>query len=155
MITVDVEIPCLSWREALPEVEALIEEAARAIDAAGEAAVLLTDDDQVRELNTRFRGKNSPTNVLSFPVRPNPMGLLGDVALAYGVCEREARAQGKPLADHLRHLVVHGLLHLLGYDHEDDADGDVMESLERSILGRLGVPDPYRETVDDRLSAEP
>jgi len=155
MITVDVEIPCLSWREALPEVEALIEEAARAIDAAGEAAVLLTDDDQVRELNTRFRGKNSPTNVLSFPVSPNPMGLLGDVALAYGVCEREARAQGKPLADHLRHLVVHGLLHLLGYDHEDDADGDVMESLERSILGRLGVPDPYRETVDDRLSAEP
>jgi probable rRNA maturation factor len=155
MITVDVAMTCLAWREAVPEVEALIQGAAGAINAEGEAAVLLTDNDHVRELNSRFRGKNSPTNVLSFPAGPNPMGLLGDVALAYGVCEGEARAQGKPLADHLRHLVVHGLLHLLGYDHEDDADGDVMEALERSILGRLGVPDPYRETVHDRLSAEP
>jgi len=108
----------------------------------------------VRDLNARFRGKDSPTNVLSFPAGPNPMGHLGDVALAFGVCESEARAQGKPLADHLRHLVVHGLLHLLGYDHEDEAEGDVMEALERSILSRMGVPDPYGETVHDRLSVQ-
>jgi probable rRNA maturation factor len=124
------------------------------VDAEGEAAVLLTDDAEVQGLNARFRGKDSPTNVLSFPAGPNPMGHLGDVALAFGVCESEARAQGKPLADHLRHLVVHGLLHLLGYDHEDEAEGDVMEALERSILSRMGVPDPYGETVHDRLSAQ-
>jgi probable rRNA maturation factor len=154
MITADVAITSPAWREALPNAEALIQAAADAVDAEGEAAVLLTDDAEVQDLNARFRGKDSPTNVLSFPAGPNPMGHLGDVALAFGVCESEARAQGKPLADHLRHLVVHGLLHLLGYDHEDEAEGDVMEALERSILSRMGVPDPYGETVHDRLSVQ-
>jgi probable rRNA maturation factor len=153
MITADVAITSPAWREALPNAEALIQAAADAVDAEGEAAVLLTDDAEVQDLNARFRGKDS-TNVLSFPAGPNPMGHLGDVALAFGVCESEARAQGKPLADHLRHMVVHGLLHLLGYDHEDEAEGDVMEALERSILSRMGVPDPYGETVHDRLSVQ-
>jgi probable rRNA maturation factor len=143
VIDVDVTIASSAWREALPDAETLVREAARATDGVGEAAVLLGDDAFVRDLNARFRGKDLPTNVLSFPAGPNPLGHLGDVALAFGVCESEARAQGKPLADHLRHLVVHGLLHLLGYDHEDEAEGDVMEALERSILGGMGVPDPY------------
>jgi len=143
VIAVDVTIASPAWREALPDAETLVLEAARATDGVGAAAVLLGDDAFVRDLNARFRGKDSPTNVLSFPAGPNALGHLGDVALAFGVCESEARAQGKPFADHLRHLVVHGLLHLLGYDHEDEAEGDVMEALERSILGGIGVPDPY------------
>jgi probable rRNA maturation factor len=71
------------------------------------------------------------------------VGHLGDVALAYETCAREAAAQGKPLADHLRHLVVHGVLHLLGLDHEAEADAEAMEARERAVLARLGVPDPY------------
>jgi probable rRNA maturation factor len=158
MIAVEVMIASQAWREAIPEAEALVRQAAGATDGVGEATVLLSDDACVRDLNARFRGKDSPTNVLSFPAGPNPLGHLGDLALAFGVCESEARAQGKPLADHLRHLVVHGLLHLLGYDHEVEAEGDVMEALERSILGEMGVPDPYRpepprDAGPNRLSA--
>ena len=105
--------------------------------------ILLADDETVRDLNARFRGKDYATNVLSFPAPPNPENHLGDVALAYGVCAREAAEQGKPLAHHLQHLVAHGVLHLLGYDHEADPDADVMEGLEREILAGLGVADPY------------
>jgi probable rRNA maturation factor len=159
MITAEVAIASPAWREALPNAEALIQDTAGAVDAEGEAAVLLTDDAEIRDLNARFRGKDTATNVLSFPAGPNHWGRLGDVALAYGVCEREARDQGKPLADHLRHLVVHGLLHLLGYDHEDEGEGDEMEALERLILSRMGVPDPYGPEFSsgarhDRLSAQ-
>jgi len=164
---IDVEIEDEAWSSALPDVEALVERAAQAaidIPARGDpertAAILLTDDDAVADLNSRFRGKPTSTNVLSFPAATTAYPHLGDVALAYGVCESEARAQGKPLADHLRHLVVHGLLHLLGYDHEDEAEGDVMEALERSILSQMGVPDPYDPAFSggaghDRLSTEP
>jgi probable rRNA maturation factor len=81
--------------------------------------------------------------VLSFPAPPNPEGHLGDVALAYGVCAQEAQAQGKTLAQHLSHLTVHGVLHLLGYDHQGDDEAESMEALERTILDGLGVPDPY------------
>lgn len=83
--------------------------------------------------------------MLSFPAPPNPEGLLGDVALAFGVCAAEAKAQGKPLADHLQHLVAHGVLHLVGYDHQDEAEAEAMEALERRILDSLGVADPYAE----------
>jgi probable rRNA maturation factor len=105
--------------------------------------VLLTDDASVQELNSQFRRKDSATNVLSFPAPPNPEDHLGDVALAYGVCAREAAEQGKPLGDHLQHLTVHGVLHLLGYDHIGDDEAEAMEGLERAVLAGLGVPDPY------------
>ena len=97
----------------------------------------------VRQLNARFRGKDGATNVLSFPA-PASAGLhLGDIALAHGVCAREAVEQGKTLAAHLSHLVVHAVLHLLGYDHEAEAEAEVMEARERRLLAGLGVADPY------------
>ena len=106
-----------------------------------ELSVMLTDDAAIRALNAQWRHKDEPTNVLSFPSPGN--GMLGDIVIAYETTAREAEAEHKPLAHHLSHLAVHGFLHLLGYDHESDADADVMEQLERDILARLGVPDPY------------
>ncbi len=143
---IDIEIEDERWTAALPDAEALVREAAEAALAGerrGGVTVLLTDDETVRELNGRFRGRDAPTNVLSFPAPANPEHFLGDVALAYGVCAREADEQGKRLAHHLKHLVAHGVLHLVGYDHETDAEAEAMEALEREILSGLGVPDPY------------
>jgi probable rRNA maturation factor len=112
--------------------------------AVGEGVtLLLTDDETVRELNARFRQQDKPTNVLSFPAPPNPERHLGDIALAYGVCAREADEQGKDFGHHLQHLAVHGVLHLLGYDHMGDDEAEAMEGLERAVLAGLGVPDPY------------
>jgi probable rRNA maturation factor len=112
-----------------------------------ELAVMLTDDAAVRALNKQWRGLDNPTNVLSFPAPPSLRGdapaHLGDIAIAYETTAREAAGEGKPLAHHLSHLAVHGFLHLLGYDHESDADAETMERLERAILSRLGIPDPY------------
>lgn len=108
----------------------------------GTLTLLLADDERLRELNRDFRGKNKPTNVLSFPATED--GYLGDVALAYGVTAREAREAGKTIAGHATHLVVHGVLHLLGYDHEKLRDAKVMEPLEVQILAKLGISDPYR-----------
>jgi probable rRNA maturation factor len=109
--------------------------------------VVFTDDARVRVLNARYRGKDSSTNVLSFPApaaikgRLGPM--LGDVVLAAETVAREAVEQGLALDAHLTHLLVHGFLHLAGYDHEDEAEATVMETLETAILGRLGIADPY------------
>ncbi|MCE3289269.1 MAG: ybeY [Caulobacter sp.] len=105
--------------------------------------VLLTSDAAVAALNQQFRHKPGPTNVLSFPAPANPENLLGDIALAYGVCASEAAEQGKTLADHLSHLTVHGVLHLAGYDHQTDDEAEAMENLERRVLAALGVSDPY------------
>ncbi len=133
-----------AWLADLPDAETLAASAAEAaLDRPGELTVLLTDDLTVQDLNARFRGKDAPTNVLSFPAAPSAAPHLGDIALAHGVCAREAAAQGKPLAHHLQHLVVHGVLHLLGSDHLDDAEAEAMEMRERAILAMLGVPDPY------------
>jgi len=149
---IEVEVEADDWAAALPEAERVVSIAGQAAldqiaptDDGSEpvAVVLLTGDDEVAELNERFRSKAGPTNVLSFPAPANPEGLIGDVALAYGVCAREAAEQGKTLQQHLQHLVVHGVLHLLGYDHETDGEAEAMEALERSILESLGVPDPY------------
>ena len=145
---IDVEIEEPAWTAALPDATALMRRAARAtLDSEGASdegvTLLLTDDATVRKLNARFRQQDKPTNVLSFPAPHNPEHFLGDVALAYGVCVREAAEQGKPLAHHLQHLVAHGVLHLLGYDHEDDDEAEAMEGLERVVLAGLGVPDPY------------
>ena len=144
---IDIEVEDDAWTSALPDAEDLVRQAAEAAfareDAAGGVTFLLTDDESVRELNSQFRGKDTATNVLSFPAPPNPEDHLGDVALAYGVCAREAVEQGKPLRHHLQHLTIHGVLHLLGYDHIGDDEAEVMEDLERAVLAGLGVPDPY------------
>jgi probable rRNA maturation factor len=140
---IEVEIDDEAWA-AVPDVENLVHQAAMAaLDQPGLITVTLTDDDTVADLNQRFRGKAGPTNVLSFPAAETARPFLGDVILAYRVCAREAGEQAKPLDDHLRHLVVHGVLHLLGYDHLDDAEAETMEARERTLLAKLGVPDPY------------
>ena len=145
---IDIEIEDAGWTAALPDAEALVRAAAEAVllseGADGEGVtLLLTDDGSVQALNARFRHKDAPTNVLSFPAPPNPEKHLGDVALALGVCTREAAQQGKPLAHHLQHLTAHGVLHLLGYDHMSEDEAEAMEGLERVILAGLGIPDPY------------
>ena len=142
---IEVEVEADAWTSALPDAETV---AARAAEAAlgtvsGDVVVLLSDDAAVRALNARFRDKDRPTNVLSFPAPENAFPHLGDIVLAHGVCAEEARTQGKTLADHLSHLVVHGVLHLLGRDHEDDAEAEEMEAEEREILAQIGVADPY------------
>jgi probable rRNA maturation factor len=143
-VLIEVEIDDPAWTAALPDAQDLAIAAGEAtLDRPGEVAVLLTGDETLRDLNNRFRGKDRPTNVLSFPAPANPEGHLGDIALAYGVCATEAEAQGKTLAAHLQHLVAHGVLHLVGFDHETDAEAEVMEARERVILAALGVSDPY------------
>jgi probable rRNA maturation factor len=140
---IDIEIADPAWTTALPNLEALALEAAEATTADGGVAILFTDDAVVAELNQRFRDKAGPTNVLSFPAPANPEAHLGDIALAFGVCAREAAEQGKSLADHVQHLVAHGVLHLVGWDHQTETEAEAMEALERQILAGLGVPDPY------------
>jgi probable rRNA maturation factor len=109
--------------------------------------VLLTDDAAIRRLNASWRGIDKPTNVLSFPAAPQFEGAdttsLGDIAIAYETTAREAQDERKPFGHHLSHLAVHGFLHLIGYDHESDEQAVTMEKLERDILQRIGVPDPY------------
>ncbi|MEM8731795.1 MAG: rRNA maturation RNase YbeY [Pseudomonadota bacterium] len=134
----------------------------RCLDVAQEAEIslLACDDTRIAALNADFRGKPAPTNVLSWPAealapdqpgarppppRPDPDGALclGDIAIAWETCHREALDANKPLADHVSHLIVHGVLHLLGFDHVDDADAAQMEALEIEILAGLGKPNPY------------
>ena len=110
-------------------------------ESAPKVTVLLTDDVRVRTLNREFRGKDKPTNVLSFPGAEPPY--LGDIAIAYQTVVKEARAQAKSFAAHAAHLTVHGILHLLDYDHEGDAAAKIMETLEIQILAKLGMSDPY------------
>ena len=108
--------------------------------------IVLFDESGARALNHQYRGKNYATNVLSWPYEPAPRektGLLGDLVICPAVVAREAAEQGKPLRDHYAHLTVHGVLHLVGYDHETPREADRMERLERRILAELGVPDPY------------
>jgi len=147
--SIDVIVESALW-DALPQAEQTIRNAlAQALAALNgrtdaELAVLLTDDAAVRRLNATWRGLDKPTNVLSFPAAETPDSRhLGDIAIAFETTAREAKDEGKPLAHHLAHLAVHGLLHLVGYDHESDAEAETMEQLERDILARLNVPDPY------------
>ena len=150
---IDVEIEDPAWTTALPDTARIAVRAAEAAlgpDGAktpGDVAVLLTGDDAIAELNANFRDKPGPTNVLSFPAAPSARPHLGDVALAYGVCAREAAEQGKSLENHLMHLVAHGVLHLVGYDHETDAEAETMEALERQLMQGLGAPDPYEPAL--------
>jgi probable rRNA maturation factor len=114
---------------------------ARGGDTKGALTILLSNDKKLHALNVSFRGKDKATNVLSFPARRNDY--LGDIAIAYGVTAREAREQKKLFADHATHLVVHGVLHLLGYDHETARAARIMEPLESKILSELKIADPY------------
>lgn len=150
---IDILIEAEGWKD-LPGVEAIAEAAAAATlkseKNTGDVTILLTDDAEMRRLNASFRGKDKPTNVLSFPAIPPPPGMkgaeslfLGDLALGYETCAVEASAEGKLLRDHLSHLVVHGLLHLMGYDHETEVEAERMEGRERAILSTLGIADPY------------
>jgi len=153
MIDVEVEDP--AWITAVVDAVELTRQAAGAaaqMAQGGTIVVLLTNDAAVRDLNDRFRHQDHATNVLSFPAGGHGSGHLGDIALAFGVCDEEARAQGKPLANHLRHLVIHGVLHLLGYDHQRDDEAARMESIERDLLASMNIPDPYEQLahqVDD------
>lgn len=163
---IDIVSACAGWSRVCPGAEQLAAAAARLALARGMAAsglvprgpielvISLAGDTEQRRLNRDYRGLDQPTNVLAFPawepgteVPPEAPLLLGDVVLAFETVACEAEEQGKPVADHLRHLIVHGVLHLLGYDHRTEAETVAMESLERSILEGLGVPDPYRDTM--------
>lgn len=156
---IDVIVESTLW-EGLPEAEALAERAALAAVAASDVAIMdgaemslmLTDDAAIKELNRTWRDKDKPTNVLSWPAA-DPDDLAhsphcGDIAVAYETLAREAAEEGKSVGDHFSHLVVHGVLHLLGYDHETDDEADEMEQLETDVLSGLGVADPYRDDHD-------
>ncbi|MBN9577913.1 MAG: rRNA maturation RNase YbeY [Alphaproteobacteria bacterium] len=134
------------WRKAALPRGHIRRAAARALlnkpGRAGTVTILLTGDTALKDLNTRFRGKPKPTNVLSFPAAGGD-DYLGDIAIAYGVTATEAQAAQKPFAHHAAHLAIHGVLHLLGYDHETEADAAVMEPLEIAILAAMKIPDPY------------
>lgn len=163
-VTCDTTVLAEGWHDSLPQAENLVETAARAaLDALperlsaahdAEVSLVLADDAAVQALNRDYRGQDKPTNVLSFaameddgPALPGEPVALGDVVLALGTVLREAREQGKPAADHLRHLTVHGVLHLLGFDHETDGEAEEMEALEVRILAGLGLADPYRDSA--------
>ena len=111
----------------------------------GVVAILLTGDDAIANLNGKFRDKPAPTNVLAFPSASGADNHLGDIALASGVVRREADERGLAPADHLRHLIIHGFLHLQGYDHQEDNEAEIMEDIERRALARLGIGDPYAD----------
>ena len=162
-LAIECAVECDAWNKLgnLDEIVAqslqtALEESGDALPNGAEISLLFCDDARMTELNRQFRGQDKPTNVLSFP-GPDPLEsaqCLGDIAIAYDTVAREAVEQGKTLDQHCRHMIVHGFLHLLGYDHEDDEEAEFMEAMEIRILGLLGVEDPYRgherkETITD------
>lgn len=160
-VLLDIRVPSVLWR-GLPRARAIAretiaacaDEADGAIRDGAEVSLCLSDDAGIRALNARWRGLDKATNVLSFPAAPSngccrEPPLLGDIALAYETLEREAGELGVALADHYRHLVAHGFLHLIGYDHQTLREAERMEALEKRILARLGVADPYADSVID------
>ena len=162
-LAVDIAVEAEGWG-ALPDLEPLVRRAvAAALVEAGpdlegerELSVLLCEDAAIRRLNAQWRGQDKPTNVLSFPAAgsslPGAPLLLGDIAVAWETTRREADQEGKTLEAHLAHLLVHGVLHLLGHDHATDPQAEAMEGLERRILERLGIADPYAGSDPVRLA---
>jgi probable rRNA maturation factor len=158
-IEIDILVEAAGWDESIPDAHDIVSVAAQAalrdVDigrahthSATELSILLTNDEAIADLNREWRGRTGPTNVLSFPAETDARSadapvLLGDVAIALETLTAEAQDAGIAPEDHLRHLVVHGVLHLCGFDHENDADADLMEGREIVILEALGVPDPY------------
>jgi probable rRNA maturation factor len=155
-LSLDISAASSLWR-SLPRARTLARETLAACVAESglhardraEVSLLLTNDADMRALNARWRGHDTPTNVLSFPAagteRLSESAALGDIALAFETLAREAKATGVPLADHYRHLIAHGFLHLIGYDHQTDDEAERMEALETRILARLGVANPYAD----------
>lgn len=151
----DADWDALAHRAATAAVERTPHGSLLTSSAAIEVSIRLAADEEVRTLNRQYRGQDKPTNVLSFPmIQPDLLQtvtrgtddgevLLGDIVLAHGVCGREAAERGIALADHAAHLLVHGVLHLLGYDHGTDGQAETMEAIERDALAGLGLPDPY------------
>jgi probable rRNA maturation factor len=153
-LCIETSVEYAGW-SALDRLDALVAESLQsALEESGdelvdgvEVSLLFCDDARIQELNRDFRGQDKPTNVLSFP-SPDPLETaccIGDIAVAYETVAREAQEQGKTLEQHSRHMIVHGFLHLLGYDHEDEAEAEAMEAMEIRILRRLGVDNPYRD----------
>lgn len=158
-LRIAISIRSAAWNRGGFQPRALCRRAANAafataaLPVAAEVSIVLADDDFIRTLNREFRGRDRATNVLSFPaldsestgLMPEQPALLGDIVVAYETMAAEAEAEGRDLADHLSHLIVHGMLHLLGHDHETDEQASAMESLEVQVLARLGIANPYRE----------
>ena len=152
-VDIDISVEAGNW----PDEASLTRLVDRAVGAAftetgvtgrSELSVVFSDDAHIRMLNAEWRGKDKPTNVLSFPAFPFVQGgplppMLGDIVLAAETVSREAALEDKPVQNHITHLVIHGLLHLLGHDHETDAEAEEMEAIERAALARLAIPDPY------------
>jgi probable rRNA maturation factor len=149
-VTIDISVAAAPWKK-LVDAESIVRRAVETVldDAGvseGEVGIVLCQDTRMQELNRTWRGKDKPTNVLSFPASAPGGGAsrhFGDIVLAYETLTREAEIEGKSPEAHLGHLAVHGMLHLLGFDHENDSDANKMENRERKILARLGIPDPY------------
>jgi len=144
-LEVDILANSSLWRGHEELLSKALAAAAQAEGKSGTVSLLLGDDASIAELNQQFRGKAGPTNVLSFPPAPGTSepGFLGDIALAAETIVEQAQFQGKRFENHAAHLVVHGFLHLIGYDHEKSADAEAMEARERTILASLGIEDPY------------
>jgi len=155
MPDLDVQVTFAAWQDDSEDPQSMTRRVAGALEKhlgqslkTRELTVRFSSDEEVRALNAQFRGKDAPTNVLSFPAGDVPEGEpqpLGDIILARETVVREAAEQGKTVADHTCHLILHGMLHLLGYDHGTDAEAEEMEAIERDVLAALDVTDPYAE----------
>jgi probable rRNA maturation factor len=162
-ISVDVEIVDPAWAAAgdidslaQEVVAATLTEVGRHVHPDAEISVRLCDDAEIRALNLAWRDKDKATNVLSFPAPAGDRGpLLGDIVVAFEYVSEEARESGRSLRDHLAHMLVHGFLHLLGFDHDKEDQAEEMEALERRILAALGIDDPYSDTVPVENAAIP
>ena len=155
--TVDVQIACDD--DGIPDVTDIrawvqhaLAESGMALGRGTEVSVRVVDTEEIRKLNRDYRNRDEVTNVLSFPadelagLPPGEVTLLGDIVVCASVVSREAGAQGKAVGDHWAHMLVHGTLHLVGFDHQDESEASEMEALERRILGQYGLPDPYGES---------
>ena len=162
MVEISVQMPNERWIEALPECEHLVRETVlkaldglRMTDPTLELSLVLADNEMIQTLNRDYRGKDTATNVLAFPAvtgsAPGAPRLLGDIVVAFEALDNEATAQSKSLRDHLQHLVLHGLLHLLEFDHDTDENAAEMERLETEILKQMGVDDPYQARVANAM----
>lgn len=148
MLELDLRVAEPAWTEALPDLAVICQRALDAgalqMQASGEVSLLLTNNAEIQTLNRDWRDKDKPTDVLSFPSDPLDQPFLGDIAVALGVTRTDAEARPIELDQHLSHLLIHGLLHLLGHDHKDDTEAAEMEALEVAALASLGWPDPYK-----------